>query len=95
MSLQLCCSSLIYSEKNPEDSGHNLWWDDLLIIVVLLFEYGLSTTILWATVAFHFGRNVEGATESQVIGFLKSLMTVQMTYHCAQAAVKSSLLMPY
>lgn len=36
MSLQLCCSSLIYSEKNPEDSGHNLWWDDLLIIVVLV-----------------------------------------------------------
>ena len=35
------------------------------------FDYGLLTSILWATVAFHFDRHVEGATESQLMGFLK------------------------
>ncbi|KAL8689678.1 MAG: hypothetical protein Q9218_004708 [Villophora microphyllina] len=75
-------------------SGASFGWDDWLILVALIWEYGLST-VQFLAVHHGFGRHILMLDLNQVTAFIKLFFATTCVFPVACAALKFSVLFFY
>ncbi|KAJ5457865.1 hypothetical protein N7475_009253 [Penicillium sp. IBT 31633x] len=75
-------------------SGNGLFLDDWLIILGLIFEYGIS--IAGVVLLYNgLGTHIVELSPDQIVIYLKTLFTGSILYTCCIASIKLSILMLY
>ena len=71
------------------------WWDDLLIIIALIFSYGLTTCNLVSTQQYGLGRHIYILPPSSTPKFLQILYAFEMCFFLTSCFNKLSILAFY
>ncbi|KAL2860786.1 uncharacterized protein BJX67DRAFT_326749 [Aspergillus lucknowensis] len=72
-----------------------LWWDDWVIVVSLIVNWGMAITRWIQIFKFHLGEHVYDITEYDIVGYQKSFLAIQLIYFTNASLTKSSLLLLY
>ncbi|KAL9595709.1 MAG: hypothetical protein Q9219_006275 [cf. Caloplaca sp. 3 TL-2023] len=82
-----------------QKSAARLWWDDFIIVVALIFDWGLSASY-WMQVRYcGLGRHTNAAGGPvgpvQLLKFFKLFLAIQIMYFASAVSIKTSLILLY
>ncbi|KAJ0426095.1 hypothetical protein BJY00DRAFT_124647 [Aspergillus carlsbadensis] len=76
-------------------SRAGFWWDDWVIAVSLVVNWGMDITRWIQVLEYQFGRHRGDVPVSDVVGYQKSFIAIQLIYFTNAVLTKSSLLLLY
>ncbi|KAL4918830.1 hypothetical protein BDW62DRAFT_200472 [Aspergillus aurantiobrunneus] len=72
-----------------------LWWDDWVIMVSLIINWGMAITRWIQVLSFSFGKHGAEIPITATVAYQKSFMAIQLIYFMNAGLTKSSLLLLY
>ncbi|KAL9027104.1 MAG: hypothetical protein Q9196_004326 [Gyalolechia fulgens] len=95
----LATASVIIRLIARQKSAAKLWWDDFIIVVALVFDWGLSACY-WMQVRYcGLGRHTNTAGGPvgpvQLLKFYKLFLAIQLMYFASAVSIKTSLILLY